>query len=42
MNPLINHLKGEQLMNQLTVIEQETNRNQRLFFTVKTLIVLMD
>ena len=37
MNPLINHLKGEQLMNQLTVIEQETNRNQRLSFTAKTL-----
>ena len=37
MNPLIHHLKGEQLMNQLTVIEQETNRNQRLSFTAKTL-----
>ena len=37
MNPLINHLKGEQLMNQLTVIEQETNRNQRLSFTAKTI-----
>ena len=37
MNPLINHLKGEQLMNQLTVIEQETNRNQRLSFTEKTI-----
>ena len=37
MNPLINHLKGEQLMNQLNVIEQETNRNQRLSFTAKTL-----
>ena len=37
MNPLINHLKGEQLMNQLKVIEQETNRNQRLSFTAKTL-----
>ena len=37
MNPLFNHLKGEQLMNQLTVIEQETNRNQRLSFTAKTL-----
>ena len=37
MNPLIKHLKGEQLMNQLTVIEQETNRNQRLSFTAKTL-----
>ena len=37
MNPLINHLKGEQLMNQITVIEQETNRNQRLSFTAKTL-----
>lgn len=37
MNPLSNHLKGEQLMNQLTVIEQETNRNQRLSFTAKTL-----
>ena len=37
MNPIINHLKGEQLMNQLTVIEQETNRNQRLSFTAKTL-----
>ena len=37
MNPLLNHLKGEQLMNQLTVIEQETNRNQRLSFTAKTL-----
>lgn len=37
MNPLINQLKGEQLMNQLTVIEQETNRNQRLSFTAKTL-----
>ena len=37
MNTLINHLKGEQLMNQLTVIEQETNRNQRLSFTAKTL-----
>ena len=37
MNSLINHLKGEQLMNQLTVIEQETNRNQRLSFTAKTL-----
>lgn len=37
MNPLINHLKGEQLMNQLSVIEQETNRNQRLSFTAKTL-----
>ena len=37
MNPLINHLKGEQLMNQLTTIEQETNRNQRLSFTAKTL-----
>ena len=37
MNPLINHLKGEQLMNQLTIIEQETNRNQRLSFTAKTL-----
>ena len=37
MNPLINHLKGEQLMNQLTVIEQETTRNQRLSFTAKTL-----
>ena len=36
MNPLFNHLKGEQLMNQLTVIEQETNRNQRLSFTAKT------
>ena len=30
-------MKGEQLMNQLTVIEQETNRNQRLSFTAKTL-----
>ena len=37
MNPLINHLKGEQLMNQLTVIDQETYRNQRLSFTAKTL-----
>ena len=37
MNPLSNHLKGEQLMNQLTVIEQETSRNQRLSFTAKTL-----
>ena len=37
MNPLINHLKGEQLMNQLSVIEQETNRNQRLSFAAKTL-----
>ena len=37
MNPLFNHLKGEQLMNQLTVIEQETNRNQRLSFTAKTI-----
>ena len=37
MNPLINHLKGEQLMNQLIVIEQETNRNQRLSFRAKTL-----
>ena len=37
MNPLLNHLKGEQLMNQLTVIEQETNRNQRLSFTAKTI-----
>ena len=37
MNPIINHLKGEQLMNQLTVIEQETWRNQRLSFTAKTL-----
>ena len=37
MNPLLNHLKGEQLMNQLNVIEQETNRNQRLSFTAKTL-----
>ena len=37
MNPLFNHLKGEQLMNQLNVIEQETNRNQRLSFTAKTL-----
>ena len=30
-------MKGEQLMNQLNVIEQETNRNQRLSFTAKTL-----
>ena len=30
-------MKGEQLMNQLTVIEQETTRNQRLSFTAKTL-----
>ena len=39
MNPLINHLKGEQLMNQLTLklIDQETYRNQRLSFTAKTL-----
>ena len=37
MNPLINNLKGEQLMNQLTVIDQETYRNQRLSFTAKTL-----
>ena len=37
MNPLLNHLKGEQLMNQLTVIDQETYRNQRLSFTAKTL-----
>ena len=37
MNTLLSHLKGEQLMNQLTVIEQETNRNQRLSFTAKTL-----
>ena len=38
MNPLFNHLKGEQLMNQLTVIDQETYRNQRLSFTAKTLV----
>ena len=37
MNPLFNHLKGEQLMNQLTVIDQETYRSQRLSFTAKTL-----
>ena len=37
MNPLFKHLKGEQLMNQLTVIDQETYRNQRLSFTAKTL-----
>ena len=37
MNLLLKHMKGEQLMNQLTVIEQETNRNQRLSFTAKTL-----
>ena len=30
-------MKGEQLMNQLTVIDQETYRNQRLSFTAKTL-----